>query len=304
MSEINLRQVRYVVAMADAGSISAAARQLRVTQPTLSASLRELETSLAVTLFLRSRGRALIPTAEGRVLLPEMRRLIAHAEDVGLRARGLAGPATGTVRVGSLVTVAPVLLPPLLRAFRDENPDTRVEVTTGDQQALLQGLRTGDLHMALTYDLDIDKGVEFVPIAEVPPKVLLSSAHPLAGKRSIHLSAVAGEPFVLLDLPLSSDYFHAVFLAAGVSMRPSLRCSDLSFVRALVAEHMGYSMVNLVPSQRGDDGLSYVSLDGAVPHLQLGFALADRGLPAAADGFRELAMKSLPKLLLTRANRR
>ncbi|HEY4331269.1 MAG TPA: LysR family transcriptional regulator, partial [Ilumatobacteraceae bacterium] len=118
MNDVNLRQLRYVVAMADEGSISAAARLLDVTQPTLSSSLRDAEESLGVTLFLRSRGRPLVLTAEGRVLLPEIRRLVAHADDVGQRARGLAGPGTGMVRVGALVTVAPVLLPPLLSAFR------------------------------------------------------------------------------------------------------------------------------------------------------------------------------------------
>ncbi|MCU1395913.1 MAG: LysR family transcriptional regulator [Ilumatobacteraceae bacterium] len=304
MSELNLRQIRYVVAMADAGSISAAARVLQVSQPTLSSSLRELEQSLGIALFVRSPGRPLTATAEGRVLLPEIRRLAAHADDVAQRASGLAAPATGTVRLGSLVTVAPVVVPPLIREFRSDQPDAAVAVSTADQQALLEGLRTGDLHMALTYDLDIDEGVDFVPIAAVAPKVLLPSAHPLAGRRSLKLSALAGEPFVLLDLPVSSDYFQAVFLAAGVSMRPAMRCSDLSFVRGLVAEHLGYSVVNLVPSQRGDDGLAYVSIDGPVPHLQLGLAMADRPLPAAAQEFAALVRARLPKLLTTRTGRR
>jgi DNA-binding transcriptional LysR family regulator len=305
MTDLSVRQMRYVVAMADHGSISAAARHLRVSQPTLSSSLRELESALGVTLFLRSRGRPLAATAEGRTLLPELRRLVAHAEEVGQRARGLAAPNTGTVRIGSLVTVAPVLLAPLLRSFRDQQPHANVSVVTADQQQLLEGLRTGELHMALTYDLDIDEGVEFTAVAGIAPKVLLAAAHPLAGKRSIRLAAVASEPFVLLDLPLSTDYFQAVFLAAGVSMRPSWRCSDLSFVRALVAEHLGYSVVNLVPGRRGgDDGLSYVSIDGDVPALHLGFAMADRTVPAAAREFREMATRMLPKLLMTRADRR
>jgi DNA-binding transcriptional LysR family regulator len=304
MSDLNLRQMRYAVAMADLNSISAAARSLSVTQPTLSSSLRELESTLGVSLFLRSRGRPLTLTAEGRILIPEIRRLVAHADDVGRRARGLAGPSTGTVRIGSLVTVAPVLLPPLLREFRDLRPGAGVTITTADQQELLLGLRTGDLHMALTYDLDIDEGVDFVPIAPVAPKILLASTHPLAGRRSIRLDALAGEPFVLLDLPLSADYFQAVFLAAGVSMRPSLRCSDLSFVRSLVADHFGYSVVNLVPSMRGDDGLSYIRIDGPVPQLQIGLAMADRILPAAAAEFVALVRRRLPKLLTTRADRR
>ena len=302
--DLNLRQLRYVVAMADAGTISAAARGLAVSQPTLSSSLRELESTLGVSLFLRSRGRPLALTAEGRILLPEIRRLVAHADDVGRRASGLAGPGTGTVRLGSLVTVAPVLIPPLLREFRGQQPDAGVSVTTADQQELLLGLRTGDLHMALTYDLDIDEGVEFVPIAPIAPKVVVASTHPLAGRRSVRLEALADDPFILLDLPLSSEYFQAVFLAARVSMRPSMRCRDLSFVRALVAEHLGYSVVNLVPAQRGDDGLSYLSIEGPVPELQIGLAMADRALPAAADEFAALVRTRLAKLLVTRTNRR
>ena len=304
MTDVNMRQMRYVVAMADAGSISAAARNLDVTQPTLSSSLRELEQSLGVALFIRSRGRPLTMTAEGRVLLPEIRRLVAHAEDVAQRASGLAAPSTGTVRVGSLVTVAPVVVPPLIREFRAQQPDAGVSVSTADQRELLTGLENGDLHMALTYDLDIDEGVNFVPIAVVAPRVLLPSTHPFAGRRSISLAALASEPFVLLDLPVSADYFQAVFLAAGISMRPAMRCRDLSFVRGLVAEQLGYSIVNLVPAQRGEDGLSYVCIDGTMPKLQLGLAMADRALPAAAVEFAALVRARLPKLLTTRTGRR
>jgi DNA-binding transcriptional LysR family regulator len=301
--EFNLRQLRYVVAMADTGSISAAARQLHVAQPTLSSSLREAEAALGVTLFLRSRGRPLALTAEGRALLPEIRRLVAHADDVARRAVGLAAPTSGTVRIGSLVTIAPILLPPLLAAFRARLPDAGVSVTTGDQEKLLEGLRNGDLHLALTYDLNIDDGIVFMPIARVAPKVLVSSSHPLSGRRSLRLKALAGEPFILLDLPLSTDYFQAVFLGAGTPMRPAMRCSDLSFVRALVAEDLGYSVVNLVPSNAGHDGLSYLPIDGDVPHLQLGFASTDRAVPAATGEFRSLALTLLPKLLTTRLRR-
>ncbi len=287
--------------MADEGSISSAARALNVTQPTLSSSLRELEHSLGVTLFLRSRGRPLALTPEGRVLLPEIRRLVQHSADVEHRAQGLAAPQTGSVRIGSLVTIAPVLLAPLLRAFRDRRPDAGFNVTTGDQQELLNGLRTGDLHLALTYDLNLDEGVSFQPIATVAPKVLLPSAHRYAGRRSVKLSALSKEPFILLDLPLSRDYFMSVFLSASVSMRPSFRCSDLSFVRSLVAGGFGYSIVNLVPLDHGvKSELSYVPIEGAVPRVQLGFATAEPKLSGTAEEFRSMAASLLPTLLSRR----
>ena len=303
MNELNFRQLRYVVAMADVGSISGAARSLDVAQPTLSSSLREAENSLGVTLFLRSRGKSLALTAEGRLLLPEIRRLVGHAEDVSQRALGLAAPTSGTVHIGSLVTVAPVLLPPLLAAFGAQLPDATVLVTTGDQESLLAGLCTGDLHLALTYDLNIDDGIEFIPIATVRPAVMLPSLHPLSGRRAIRLKSLVNDHFILLDLPISTEYFQAVFLAAKASMRPAMRCSDLSFVRALVAEGLGYSVVNLVPAASKDDRLSYVPIDEVVPNLQLGFAVARRPMPAATAEFQALALKLLPKLLTTRVRR-
>src|SRR3954469_762942 len=185
--------MRYVTTMAELGSISAAARALDVSQPTLSASLRDIESALGITLFVRSRGRPLTPTAEGRQLIPDIRRLVNHADDVQQRALGLAGPSTGTVRVGSLVTIAPVLVPPLLRSFRGASPLASVAVTTGDQAELLEGLRVGDLHMALTYDLNIDEGVAFVPLADVAPKVILPTTHELAGRRSLRLAELGAE---------------------------------------------------------------------------------------------------------------
>lgn len=293
--------MRYALAMADEGSISSAARTLNVTQPTLSSSLRELEYSLGVKLFLRSRGRPLTLTPEGRVLFPEIRRLVQHSGEVEHRAEGLAAPYTGTVRVGSLVTIAPVLLAPLLRAFRDRRPDAGFNVTTGNQEELLTGLRNGDLHVALTYDLDLDEGVDFQPIAAVPPKVLLPASHLLAGRRAVKLSALAKEPFILLDLPLSRDYFTGVFLAAGLSMRPSFRCSDLSFVRSLVVEGFGYSIVNLVPlDHAASSALAYVPIEGNVPRVQLGFAAVERKLSGTAEEFRTMATAMLPGLLSRR----
>lgn len=300
MSDLNLRQLRYVVAMADTGTISSAARSLGVSQPALSTSLQEAEASMGVALFMRSHGRPLVLTAEGRALIPEIRRLVAQADELALRAAGLAAPTSGTVRLGTLVTIAPILLPPLLSAFRSVLPGATVSVTTADQATLLDQLRTGDLHMALTYDLSIDEGMEFSPIAVVPPRVLLSTSHPLSRRRSVRLQDLSGDPFVLLDLPLSADYFQAVFLAAGVSMRPAMRCVDLSFVRALVAENLGYSIVNLIPPKE-TEGLSYVPLDGDVPNLQIGLASADRTPPAAATEFRSMAGSLIPRLLKPRA---
>jgi DNA-binding transcriptional LysR family regulator len=272
---LNLRQLHYFLAMAEAGSMSDAAARLGVSQPTLSTALRDLEASLGIVLFGRSRGRSLILTTDGTALLPEARAMLQHAEEFEQRAVHLTSASGTTLRVGALVTVAPIELPPLLRAYRNDHPATPITLTTGDQAEMLQALAAGDIDVALTYDLQLDDSFDFRAAVEVPPMALLAADHPLAHRRRVTLRALAGDPFVLLDLPLSRDYFTAVFLSAGQPMRPTMRTTDAFLLRSLVAAGFGYSVVNLVPSgsvTAGGGEVRHVPFADDLPTLRLGVA--------------------------------
>jgi DNA-binding transcriptional LysR family regulator len=171
-----------------------------------------------------------------------------------------------------------------------------VEIRTGVQEELLEAVESGALHAALTYDIAVHSGIRFVRLADSAPHVLMAADHPRAGAASVALDEMVDDPFVMLDLSTSREYYTSLFLAAGVSMRPSMTVTDLSLVRSLVGNGFGWSLGNLVPAlDEAQDGsrLAYVPLRTDVPPLGLGLArrAGDRG-PAVLDAFTTFARSS------------
>ena len=297
MRRVTLREMEHFVALAEHGSVTAAAAEVGLSQPALSASLKALESALGVTLFVRHRGRGLGLLPEGEALLVEARELLARADDLEERMSSSADGSTGRLVLGSLMTAAPIVLPPLVRRFRNLHPGVAVEIRTGVQAELLDDVASGALHAALTYDIGLGTGIDFVRLADSAPHVLVAADHPQSGADSVGLADMVGEPFVMLDLSTSREYYTSLFLAAGVSMRPAMTVNDLSLVRSLVGNGFGWSVGNHVPAlDVAQDGsrVAYVPLATDVPPLGLGLArrVGDRG-PAALDAFTDFARTSL-----------
>lgn len=284
--ELTLRELRYFVALADSRSVTAAARAVGLSQPAMSASLANLEQTLGVTLFVRQRGRGVALTPEGQTLASGARQLLVQAD--ALQARSSPVAAT-PVNLGCLVTVAPLLAPRVLRAYNEVRPDFEFALRVGAQDQLLQLLRTGEIHVALTYDIEVGAAFEFRHLHDATPLALLPADHRLATRPAITLAELVDEPYLLLDLPLSREYFTSLFLTAGLSCEPAMRLADLGLVRSLVANGFGYSLVNLCPrSPETLDGrlVAHVPLVTAVPPLRLGLvALANTTLPQSVLDF-------------------
>ncbi len=301
MLKIRLRQLELFLAVVDEGSVSSAAERLSMSQPSLSNALSAMEHEIGMSLFVRRRGHSVQLTPEGRALLAQARALVQHAEDVESRLTNVSAPAGGRLILGSLVTVAPVLLPRLMRGFLDDEPDVDVSVTSHDQHGLIGALRSGDIHVALTYSLDIDDDIEFVSVVSIPPRVILPADHRLASRAAVTLRELAGEPFILLDLPLSREYFTSLFSAAGLTPRPALRTRDIALVRSLVANGFGFSIMNLIPGTPvALDGrqVRVVEIADSVAPLSLGLAFAQMPrIPGTVDRFRAYAIRALPGLI-------
>jgi DNA-binding transcriptional LysR family regulator len=296
MRKVTLRELENFVALAEQGSVTGAARAIGLSQPAMSTSLRELEKALGVTLFVRHRGRGLGLLPEGEALLVEARDLLARADELQEKVSAESDGSAGRLVLGSLMTAAPIVVPSLVRRFRDLHPGVVVEIRTGVQEELLEAVESGALHAALTYDIAVHSGIRFVRLADSAPHVLMAADHPRAGAASVALDEMVDDPFVMLDLSTSREYYTSLFLAAGVSMRPSMTVTDLSLVRSLVGNGFGWSLGNLVPAlDEAQDGsrLAYVPLRTDVPPLGLGLArrAGDRG-PAVLDAFTTFARSS------------
>jgi DNA-binding transcriptional LysR family regulator len=161
------------------------------------------------------------------------------------------------------------------RAFERRWPRATVRLVPAHQGELLDRLADGTIALALTYDLALTSDVGFEPLVAAPPYALVAADHPVAEAASVALPALAGEPFVLLDLPLSRDYFMELFRTAGVRPSVSRRAADPELVRSLVAWGYGYTLANARPTPtQAVDGtpLRAVPLAGPVRTPLVGLA--------------------------------
>ncbi|MCA8967333.1 MAG: LysR family transcriptional regulator [Planctomycetes bacterium] len=248
MVKYTLRQLAYFVAAAERASIAEAARVLNVSQPSVSSAITKLEDIFGVQLLLRHHAQGVTPTHAGETLLEEARRLLTHADELGEHALDLGENIRGRLEVGCLLTMSALCMPSLIMAFAREFPSVDIHLFEGHREALVHGLETGRLDVALVYDIDTGPQYEVQPLASLRPYALLPAGHPLTTKAQVTLAELAAEPMVLLDIPPSRDYLVGMFRSAGLT--PLMRHESPSFetVRGMVANGAGYSVLVIRPS--------------------------------------------------------
>ena len=274
-SRFTLRQVSCFVAACEEGGVGAAATRLHLAQATVSAAIADLERTLAVPLLVRGPRQRAVPTPVGRDLLPEARAVLDAAASLGERSAELRGTVAGELPVGFLVTVAPVAAPRVFTAFESRWPEAQAVLRTGDQETLFDWLRTSEIDLAVTYDLGLDDTVRFEALATYPPYALVGAGHRLVRRRSVTLAELAAEPLILLDMPLSREYFLSLFKDAGVEPWIARRGGDPELVRSLVAHGYGYTLANALPrATQAVDGtpLRAVAVRGPVTAPRIGIA--------------------------------
>ena len=239
------RQLEYLVAVGDAGTIAQASHQLNVSSPSISTAINQLEAHFGVQLFVRHHAQGLTLTPGGRRVFNEAKRMLADAAALSSIAQDVAQRPGGPLSVGALSTIAPLLSAKFRKSFEHSYPEANVTLLTGDQTALFQQLARAETDVAITYDMEIPQDIHFEGLVELPPFVMLHPDHPMAGQDDISLEQIAQEPLVLLDLPLSRDYFLSTFRNLGVTPNITDRTHDLSVARSLVANGFGYSLLNI-----------------------------------------------------------
>jgi DNA-binding transcriptional LysR family regulator len=193
---VEIRQLTALVAVADAGSVTAAARLLHVVQPAVTRQVRTLEEELGVPLFTRTR-QGMTLTAEGELLVERARRALAELERARLEISPDQTAVAGLVRVGLLDSVTAVLAEPLAAAVAARYPGIELHVLTAYSGHLRQWLERGDLDLSLLYDLAADPALAVMPLlrerlwAVAPPDAGLSPDTPVSWQRLL------GQPLVL-----------------------------------------------------------------------------------------------------------
>lgn len=243
IEKFSLRQLRYFVTVAEAGTMAAAAERHHISQSAISLAVTQLERGLGVQLLLRRKSRGIALTDAGRRLLPEARTLLAHAGEVQSTAQSISQNVSGELTVGCFPTITPFVLPDILRRFPQLHPEVVLQLAEGSVSELTDRLLEGTCEVALLYDLGVSADITKTLLYRVRPYVLLAEDHPLADDRPIRLAELRGEPMVMLDMRPSADMFRAVLASGGVE--PDVRFVSASFesVRSLVASGVGYSLL-------------------------------------------------------------
>jgi len=282
-----LRQLEYLVAVAECGSVALAAERCHVSSPSISAAIAQLEQEFGLPLFIRRHAQGLSLTEGGRQFTEAARAVLAAGAALNDRAAELTGQVRGPLAVGCLLTFAQVVLPRLRRSFAEAHPEVEFRQSEHDHAALIEALRHARLDAALSYDLELPGDLEFLPLLPLAPYALLPEGHPLAGRAQVMAADLAPHPMVLLDLPYSADYFLSFFTAEGLRPQIAERTRDMGVMRAMVANGFGYSIANIrLGSDRAPDGRRLVFVPLVTPRAPMRMGLI---LPAGGPLRRAVA---------------
>lgn len=264
-----LRQLEYFEAISSEGSLSAAAERCHVSATGLSLALDELERNMDVQLVIRRKGKGVELTTAGSMLLRHAQQLLAGAHDFADRAAQNATGLHGRFIIGCFPTLSPFFLPAAMENFGRDHAGLDLTFEEGSAPELLELLLKGQLDVAILYGVDVSGQVEFEPIREYPPYVIVAKSHRLAGKAKVRLADLLEEPLIQIDMRPSRQNTEYIFASLGY--RPEIRYATPNYelARCLVGRGLGYSLL----IQRPAASLTYDGHEVAV------LELADRLAP-------------------------
>lgn len=294
---VPFRQLNYVVAVADYGSISAAAENLSISQPAVSAAIQKVEAEYELKIFIRERPHRVVLSPVGRRFVAQARRLLESAQEFDGDARNAGQTLSGTVEVGCFEPTSAFIIPMILRGLRERGLDISIQVHEADLDELNNMLTQGRVEMALTYNMYPSPGIEFETLIEAPPYVLISKDDPMARQPSISLAQLADMEMISLDLPITRQFFLSLFSQNDLSPRIKHQAKSYELVRSLVGAGEGYALLIMRPvNERTYDGseLAYVPLTDRVPIPQYGLASTSRAVPTKlVEAFADVCRDTL-----------
>ncbi len=238
-----LKQLRYLVAVAETLHFRRAAEMSHVSQPTLSGQLRELEERLGVQLVERSRSKVIL-TPLGRQIAERAKTVLRDVQDVVELAKQGQAPLGGTIRVGVLQSLGPYFLPHILPELHGRYRDLKLYVRDGMPTALLERLDQGNLDM-LFFPLPV-QGAELrsVRLFREPLWVVVPGEHRLASRETIRRSDLEGETFLTLERGHRlHDQVRALCEQYGAKLSLDYEGTSLDTLRQMVAMGMGLSLL-------------------------------------------------------------
>ena len=240
---MTLQELRYLVAVAEEGQVARAAERCHVGQPTLSTQLKKLEGILGVQLFERG-PRGLKPTAAGAPIIAQARVVLEEAAKLRTLARATQDPMTGPLRLGSIPTLGPYLLPHLLPVIRKTYPQLRLLLSEHLTASLLEALHAHTIDGALLALPVAHVGLEVMELFREPFELALPAGHRLAKKKHAQPQDLADENLLLLaEGHCLRDQALDVCGATMRVSREEVQATSLETLRQMVAAGIGCTLL-------------------------------------------------------------
>lgn len=290
---MDLRRLRYFVAVAEEQSFSRAAQRLHMAQPPLSSQIKQLEGELEVRLFDRtSRGVRL--TEAGELLLEEARRLLSQVEQTARAVRRVGDGEVGRITLGFVPSASNEVLPELLKVFRAAFPGVELFLREMRPDQVVRSLHAGQTDVGFLYLPLEDPALEVACVSREPLILALPESHPLASRSSVDLREVAEEQFIMpARYGMPGLYAQVTRACREAGFTPEAVQKDVWLMQTIVGLVAGGIGVSLVPASLRNvhrTGVVYRSIADLSPTVELGMVWRkDNGGPVM-ESFLECAL--------------
>jgi DNA-binding transcriptional LysR family regulator len=300
---MELRRLRYFVAVAEELHFRRAASRLHLAQPALSQQVRKLELELGVDLLHRNK-RAVSLTPAGAVFLDEARRVLRYADEAARTARDAGRGAAGRLRLGHLADAVPAAVPRAIATFATLHPAVEVCPETVLSRRAIEDVRSGRLDIAVVSLPAPTSGLQVVSAGTERTVAALSRRHPLSGLSTIPLERLADERLVLLPRAVNTA-FHDGFVASCSQMgfSPSLiDAAEPKVENALLMIASGGGIA-ILPESAGErhraDGVVCIPVEPPAPDTELGFVARTGTNEVTVEAFMRMVEELRPRHRLT-----
>lgn len=240
---MEMHQLRYFVAVAQAESFSRAAETCHVSQPSLSQQIQKLERNLGQPLFQRL-GRRILLTEAGRLLLDRAQMILATAADAERQLRDSDHRSAGQLSIGCIPTVAPYLLPSALATFLRRNPGVEVNVQEDVTRQLLIATEWGELDLSILALPVASEQLQAEALFTEPLLLCMAHKHPLARRRRLRIEDLREERFIVLsEMHCLGEQVLSYCRGHGLQPRLACRSAQIETVQSLIALKQGVSLL-------------------------------------------------------------
>lgn len=266
MHEVTLRQLEYFAAIAETGTVTAAAQRCNVSQGAVSLALAELERLVGATLVIRRRGKGVALTPEGTIVAARARQVTDQVADIATVVDEFHGRLSGRIVVGVFRTLAMYAIPHLIDWFVRHHPAVELDFVEGSGPWIQDEMLAGRVQVCAIYEAQLAAGCTGTLLHDARRMVALSPDHELARLDRVSLAELARHPAILVDEEPALRRTMAAFEAAGVAPRVMWRSASVQAIQNVVGRNLAYSLL-MQPTSTSPEGrpLTYRQLADGVP---------------------------------------